>query len=364
MTDAAPWRFHLQEMPSGRWLDRDLPLMGGTVTTAVNAPASISGALSLGYPALTSVREWGCAVIAEQEGRPPVFGIVDHVSLDGGQVRVEAGGFTMYPTGIPWLAADYAGIGVDPLDVVRMVWDEVQSYPGGDLGVTVDSLRSPVRVGTPERNVNFTTSAGEDVSFDAGPFRLAWWQTDDVGKTITDLAASTPFGYAERSAWDGEDIVHRLELGYPGIGARRDGLLFEIGVNVTVVPAVSASEYASEVLLYGSGEGRTKIRSDRLTASTGRLRRVHVATEKAFTSRKAATDAARPILAQVSGAATIDSLTVVDHPMAPAGSFGPGDQIRVQGDPGWGDLDLWMRITELTVNCDAGSIELKVEEAV
>lgn len=363
MTGAAPWRFHLQELPSGRWLDRDVPLSGASVVTALSAPAAISGTLPIGYQNAGAVREWGCALVAEQEGRDPVFGIVDSVKTNGPSLEVDAGGFGMFPKGIPWLAEDFAGVKVDPLDMVRKVWAHVQSYPDGDLGVVVDPLTSPVRVGEPERDVNFTTGSGQDVSFSAGPFRLAWWNTDDLGKVIDDLVGSTPFAYRERSTWVGDDIAHRLELGYPRLGARRDGLRFEVGVNVTVTPTVASSEYASEVFLCGAGEGRTKVRADRLTSSTGRLRRVYVATDKALTSRGAATAAARPILDRLAGAPVIESLSIVDHPMAPAGSFEPGDEIRVQGDTAWGDLDLWVRIKDMTVDCDTGGIEVRVEAA-
>lgn len=354
------WRFHLQTLPSRVWVDRDLQLVDAHVTEAVNAPASISGLLPLGDVSGAQIREWGSLIVAEKEGREPVAAIVDHVSVDGDQLRIEAGGFSMYPTGIPWLGKDFAGIKVDPLDMVRKIWAEVQSYPDGNIGVVVDSTTSPVRIGTPEVENNFTTGAGEDVSFVSGPFRLAWWSTDDLGKVFNDLAADTPFEYAERSAWAGDDITHRLQLGYPTIGARKPDLRFEIGVNVTASLSVDQTEYASEILLMGAGEGSAKRKSDRLTASTGRLRRVHVATDKSLKSNAAATKAARPILARLTPAQSIESLEVIDHPNAPYGTFAPGDVIRVQGDAGWADLDLWVRIEESTVDCSTGHMSLKV----
>ncbi len=354
------WRFHLQSLPSRVWVDRDLPLIGAVVTTAVNAPASISGSLPLGTQSGELIREWGSLLVAEQEGREPIAAIVDHVSVEGDTLRVEAGGFSMYPTGTPWLGKDFAGVNVDPLDMVRKIWDEVQSYPGGDLGVAVDGLVSPVRVGTPEVENNFTTSDGEDVSFVSGPFRLAWWSTDDLGKVFNDLASSTPFEYMERSAWDGEKVTHRLQLGYPTIGARKPDLRFEVGVNVVAAPVADETEYASEVLLMGAGDGSARVKSDRLSVDTGRLRRVHVATDKALRSKTAANAAARPLLARFTPAESIESLEVIDHPSAPFGSFKQGDVIFVQGDAGWTDLDVWVRIHELTMNCETGGMSLKV----
>lgn len=362
----AGWRFYLQSLPGGEWIDKDLPLTGARVIESVNAPASISGSLPLGFGQLVNadgslvIREWGCLIVAEREGRSPIVGIVDGVSTEGNRLNVDAGGFSMYPTGTPWLGADFAGIQVDPLDMVRKIWDHLQSYPDGDLGVVVDPLKSPVRVGTKEVTSEFTTGAGEDVSIVSGPFRLAWWNTDDLGKVFSDLAKETPFQYRERSAWDGENLTHRLELGYPRIGARRENLRFEIGVNVTAIPPADEGDYASEVLLFGAGEGSKKRRGT-ITAQTGRLRRVHVATDKSITSNTAATKAARPMMDRLKGAYGIESLEVVDHESAPYGTFGPGDDIRVQGDAGWIQLDMWVRVQDLTVDCDTGKITLKVE---
>ncbi|MBM6622677.1 hypothetical protein JTF08_13760 [Micrococcaceae bacterium RIT802] len=359
------WRYYLQALPSREWIDKDLPLTSVQVTTACNAPASISGNVPVEYGQLKledgslAVREWGCLLVAEQDGHDPVVGIVDLVKLDGESLRLEAGGFTMYPTGTPWTGPDFAGVQVDPLDMVRKIWDHLQSFPDGDLGVVVDATTSPVRIGKPEETTEFTTSGGDDVSFESGPFRLARWTTDDLGKTIADLAEATPFQYQEHTTWDGEDLTHRLQLGYKTIGTRKHNLRFEIGVNVTATPAIEEGDYASEVLMFGTGEGRKKVAAQ-VTKQTGRLRRVHVETDKALTSKRAATDAARPILNALAGGYRIDSLEVIEHESAPFGAFGPGDEIRVQGDAGWADLDTWVRIDEMTKDADTGGMSLKV----
>lgn len=144
------WRFHLQSLPDGAWIDRDVPLQGGQVSVAISAPASISGYLPAGYAHRDAVKEWGALLVAEQDGAAPVAAIVDMVKTEGHLLRVEAGGFSMYPTGMPWMDADYAGVQVDPLDVVRMIWASLQAKPGGDLGVVVDGTKSTVRLGKPE----------------------------------------------------------------------------------------------------------------------------------------------------------------------------------------------------------------------
>lgn len=360
------WRYYLQSLPSGKWIDKDLPLTGGEVVRAVNAPASIRGTLPTEFGQLRNddgtlaIREWGCLIIAEEEGRAPIVGIVDRVPVEGQTLSIEAGGFSMYPTGIPWTAKEFAGIGVDPMDMARKIFAHVQSFAAVGLNITVDGTKSPVKIGTEEKDVEFTTADGDTVEFESGPFRLAEWATEDLGKTFADLAEQTPFQYLEHSEWDGENLKHRLELGYPTIGARRENLRFEVGVNITAAPSVIADEYASTVIVFGAGQGRKKVSSGPISAPTDRMRRVHVETDKSITSTKAAKTAARAILKTLVGSDTIDTVEVVDHDAAPFGTFGPGDEIYVQGDAGWADLDLWVKIEEMAVDTDNNKMTLKV----
>lgn len=361
------WRFYLMDLPSGRWVDKDLPLVADDVTEACSAPASIKGALPIEFAALKnpdgtlSIRKWGSLIVAEQEGRDPVAGIVDNLTIDGQSLAIEAGGFTMYPTGMPWLGDDFAGIKVDPMDMYRKVMDHLLSYGNVGLDVAVDGTKSPVRIGEPERDVSFETSDGDSVEFETGPFRLARWDTEDLGKVLDDLAADTPFQYREHSWWDGEDLCHRIELGYPKLGVRRPNATFEIGINVTANPVLDESDYASEVLVTGAGEGRKKV-SAHLTQKSDRMRRVQVVADSSLRSKKTATNAARPILDGLRGGWIIDSLDIVDHGLAPFGTFDVGDEVRVVGDAGWADVDMWVRIQEMSINPASGATNLKVEE--
>src|SRR5699024_4330981 len=117
---------------------------------------------------------------------------------------------------------------------------------------------SPVRVGEEEKDVEFTTGDGDDVSLQSGPFRLNPVDAQDLGKTIDDLASDTPFDYVEEKSWSGDQIVHRLRLGFPSVGARRSDHRYHPTENLSVLPALGLDEntYASEVLLVGAGEGR------------------------------------------------------------------------------------------------------------
>jgi hypothetical protein len=477
------WRFHLQSLPDRTWIDRDVPLQGGQVIQAVNGPGAISGYLSLNYPNLSAIKEWGALLVAEQDGANPVAAIIDTATSEPstGRLKVEAGGFSMYPTGMPWTDADYAGIQVDPCDLFRMVWASLQAKPNGDLGVVVDPDTSTVRLGIPEdpkltaakaglaaavtaeasaksaynasaaaknatrvnllaaaglggtglviwqdsapsgsrrstknlwidkndankayvwtgkkwalqtvstqatintllANYNNATTAPAQTAWtakkaelaaakkkksdinggDAQPFTLTWWENHDLGSVLADLAKNTPFDYRESSAWNGEDITHRLELGVPALGVRRPDLRFEVGVNATVAPPLLERDYASEVMVLGSGTGRAMVRAT-ATGNPGRLRRAVVVQRKDIGKTDKAATAARAEVDARSAAWVFNTLDVSDHPNAPYGSYRPGDVVYVTGDTGWRVLDDWVRVTEIISDCVTGAINLKVE---
>lgn len=485
------WRFYLLTMPGRVWVDEDLQFEGAEVIESLSAPASISGTLPLGHAHMRlpggelALREWGSAIVAEQGGRDPLFAIVDSISTEGDKLSVSAGGFAMYPKDMPWVDAEYSGIQVDPLDIVRMIWAKLQAQPDGDLGVVVDALKSSVRIGTPEdpkltvakaryeymkdqlayteqqakddaevleqRRITTLSLAGlpkdglimhssstpadekrskknlwidgdkdgvsevrtwngkkwvdvpenlydpiVDAFFDyqwnqehlkvskkiladtkkktseakskvndlregeAVPYRIAWWEHHDLGQLIDDLAAQTPFDYREVTRWSGEELVHRLELGAPKLGTRRDQLRFEVGVNVTIAPPVQERDYASEVIVLGAGEGRAMVRAAAV-GNPGRLRRAVVVEKKDRKNKFIAGLNASSELRARAAEWVFDTLEILDHPSAPYGSFDTGDEIYVTGDAGWVQLDHWVRVKEIATDCTTGKITLKVE---
>lgn len=487
------WRFHLLTLPDGEWIDRDLPLQEASITEALSAPASISGKLPLGYRMINdssgkrALVEWGSAIVAEQDGRNPVFGIVDDLTTEGDWLMVGAGGFTSYPTGMPWIGAPFSSTGIDSLDVVRMIWSDLQAKKNGNLGVVVDTVKSGYILGKPEgheltvakermafqkkvmdkhnqevlniaetvklwndgvfaamgrptggtiirqstepkgdkrskRNVWFEgpsntelvdgqvwngkkwvsvayskfleaaqyywnwldqkaalTVAKSNLSMakekyndakskvsdlseqEAAPYQLNWWETQDLGSVISDLAEQTPFEYRESTEWDGDDnLSHRLRIGSPSIGINREDLRLEIGVNVTAPPPLTESDYASDVLVIGAGEGRSQIYS-MANGNPGRLRRVAVVERKDFTRKVQVERAARSEIEARNAEWTFESLSLVDHPMCPYGSFEVGDKLYITGDAGWAQLAQWVRVIEITVDCTTGQLDLKVD---
>ena len=341
-------RVILQELPSGAVLDWSVPLSGADVTRVLTGPGALSGELPEGYP--FPVREWGSALWVESDGVFYGGGIVTTVEHSDRVIRVSCTGVSGYPQDMPWLAPREDLINVDPLDIVRMVWAHLQDSPDGDLGVDVDGLSSPVRVGEEERDVEFTTGDGEDVAFETGPFRLNPIDTQDLAKTIEDLAGDTPFDFAEESRWVGESIRHRIRLGYPSLGVTRNDFVLDTRVNTSVLPALGfdGEDYASEVLLIGAGEGRDAITAH-VPSRGGRLRRVAIVADKSVRSQKTAARVAREELAARTAEGAISNLVVVDSPAAPLDVLNLGDTIPVVGPLATGAyLDHMVRVVEIT----------------
>ena len=345
-------RVLLQDLVTREILDWSVPLADADYTDTLSAPRGLTGSLPEGYA--IPVLEWGSGLWVEDSGSILGGGIVTTVEHEDRSIRVACTGVSGYAAGIPWLAPRGDLIQVDPLDVVRKIWAYLQSEPGGELHLSVDPTTSPVRVGEEEKDVEFTTGEGDDVSFQSGPFRLNPIDAQDLGKTIDDLASETPFDYVEESSWDGEQIVHRLRLGYPSIGVRRTDHRFHTTENLSVLPALGLDEntYASEVLLVGAGEGREAV-TGHVPSTPSRLRRVAVVADKSIRSTKAALSAARAELARRTTAGTITDLVVVDSPSARLSEIAVGDTIYVSGPLATGaELDHWVRITEISRTLD------------
>lgn len=345
-------RILLQDLVTREILDWSTPLSDADYTKTLSGPQGLSGSLPEGYP--LPVLEWGTALWVEDSGTFLGGGIVTTIEHNDRSIRLDCSGPSGYASGMPWLAPREDLIEVDPLDIVRKIWAHLQSEPGGDLHLTVDSTTSPVRVGEEEREVEFTTGDGDDVSFETGPFRLNPVDAQDLGKTIDDLASDTPFDYVEETSWSGEEIVHRLRLGYPSIGVRRTDHVYRTTENLSVLPTLGLDEttYASEVLLVGAGEGREAI-TGHVPSTPTRLRRVAVVADKSIRSKKAATTAARNELNRRSTSGTISDLVVVDSPAARISELGAGDIIHVEGPLATGaELNHWVRIVEITRTLD------------
>lgn len=357
------WRYIAQRLTgdgAGEFIDFDLPLRGVQITDQLSGPPRITGSLSPEVARLVDSRgkplleEWSTAIYAEADNQIRGGGILSVSGFDGSSWSLDCVGFCGYPQGMPYTDSWY-GVEIDPLDVVRHIWEHLQSKPNGNIGMVLSDLKTGLKIGTELEQVEFDTQAGEHVSFEAGPVKLNWYTTDDLGKEIDDLATETPFDYHERHYWSGDTIVHKLDFGYPRLGRRREDLRFVLGENIMLIPSVSidGDEYANEVMALGAGEGRDMKRA-LVAKNDGRLRRVAVVDDKSLTTVDKATSLARKELNRRQGLADITEVTVRDHPHAEIGAWVVGDEIRVQGELGWQDIDVWCRVISSTISPEEG----------
>lgn len=258
--------------------------------------------------------------------------------------------------------------GVDPIDIFRHIWNHLQSYPGGNLGVLVDTTPSPVRLGKSVAGTVYDTdNDGDTPPFEYGEYRLAWYETTDLGEKVSELVENTPFEFWEEHHWneDRTKIVHRVRVAYPRAGRQRDDVRIELGVNVEVpeYDNEGVSDYASGLLALGAGEGGTDISandSGRLHAvitrdGETRIRRILSFDDPSRSSLGSLTAAARTELRAHNADYSISELAVLPGRGLDLDSLRIGDWVKVVGDVGPRDINQWYKITAIAYSPESGS---------
>lgn len=352
------WRYVAQRMRGdggfGEFIADDLPLTNVTIEEVLTGHHGLSASIS---PELSRLQgadgrpifdEWKTAIWAMEDGTEDVYGgILHHSGLDGPQWSLECIGYTGYATDMPYTDAKFF-VEVDPIDIFRHIWKHLQSQTGGDLGLQVADTKSGIIVGTELEQGEFDTEQGP-LRFESGPYKLAWYQDHDLSSNLEQLAADTPFDWRERHYWQGDEIKHALDIGYPTLGQRRKDLTFIIGENVFLNPAIErdGEVYATEALVLGAGEGRKMLRGIARRDIDG-LRRVAVVTDSSLRKQKQVDRRAEREVAARAQLEDISEIVVLDHPHAPLGAVGLGDEILLQGRAPWTDVEVWVRVLSRT----------------
>lgn len=318
-------------------IETELPINVGSINRNLSAPFTMDGTITnevkrLKVGGRPIFQPWNTVIIAEASGLIRGMSIYRKPTFEGARWELDQIGLTGYALGMPY-TEERSYTAADPLDIFRDVWDHLQGQPNGNLGITIDDLKSPVRVGTP-------TVEGD---YDSGPRLLNWWQTLDLGKTIDDLSRETPFDWTERFSWQGDQPHCHVNLGYPTIGARKDHLRFVLGENLASEPSVSEADWVNQTYVLGSGEGRDRVRGYAGVAD-GRLRRVRVVDDKGKANKDAATARAREELSALRGQFVVDQLDVFDHPNARLEAIELGDEIPLYADMDWAEVDQHVRV--------------------
>lgn len=212
--------------------------------------------------------------------------------------------------------------------------------------------------GTPRRRI-------ERVA--AEPYQLVWWDATDCGDETETLAKETPFEYEELHTLDGQQVHHRLKIGYPRLGRRRTDLAFVEGENLAVVPTIDrdGDVFAQYVLGLGAGEGRKRRRTSIIGSPDGRLRRPFVLERPDVKTTARLEKLAHAERAARSTMAAIPDVVLLDHPNAPLGSWSLGDEVLVSLSEGWARESVWCRIVEENVRPadDGRAVTLKLIRA-
>ena len=374
---------------TGEWVSRDLPCTSATVTDAIGAPGGCTVDIEPQHADLTDerglpvFREWDTLLFVEESGQLRGGGILTRATASGDSLRLECDGFTALPQGAPldttiqWggKTDGRTGNGVDPADVVRALWDHFQAQPDSNLGVVVDDISTPYRLG------EWVNAAGTDneetlpidrvwSGHDDRPkarkgktlywrYILAWHDDVEIGRTIDDVCSQAGLEYREEISWgdaDKETVHFRLALGYPRLGHRRANLAFVEDVNVVGPVEVQrdGTSFANAVIAYGSGEGSKQLRAY-ANRRDGRLRRYATVDASDVTEKATLQAIADAELRKLQHTEDISRIEVMEHPNAARGTFHAGDDILIHVGPGWAQTSLWVRILSMDTDLDSGA---------
>ncbi|MCX4677600.1 siphovirus ReqiPepy6 Gp37-like family protein [Streptomyces sp. NBC_01433] len=386
----AGWRFIATEALTEDVLDWQVPFtLSSNPKRDLSGPGAMAGTVEPEYARLLGpdgdplLQEWGTKLYLEVDGAIRWGGLVTKTSYDGERAMVSCEGFSTYPHGIPFedyiisgkkitpkdpnagkdknhdgyldgskpkrkvpaAPKPYGGPRLDVYDAVRKVWSHVQSKPHGNVGLVLD---------THDKGELLGASDGSD------PWELAWWDAPDCGSTLDTLVNQFQFDWMETHAWKdstSNTITHRLRLGTPRLGRKREDLRFAQGENIVAIarPEGMGDEYADEVVVLGRGEGQKMLRSHVATLGKWprRLRRVATITDKTLSSGSALRKRGQQELQGRTAALQIPAIQIVDHANARFGAWSLGDDVRVQVHVPWvGDVDVWHRIVSDEISAD------------
>lgn len=281
------------------------------------------------------------------------------VDPDTGVMTVKATGFSEYAKGIPWLE-NWNPIAVDPFEIVHRIWNHIQSFPNGNLGVTVYPTSSGTQMlpGFSFQNEEFVQD------FFAIFIREA--DRNDCGDYINKLARDIPFDYFEESTYNPSTnkVDKAIRLAYPKGGVTQEGIIFRLGENVSDTTQRTEAEidWFSDVTFQGYFPGK-EYSATLSNADPDRLRRVQDETDLHLDSNERTAAWAHRWLTRRQVPRYFDSLTVEPyHSNAPFGSYDVGDTIRYQGPMHWhGNINQQHRVMMMSWDESKDQVQLKTK---
>lgn len=319
-------------------IESDLPIDITSIERKLSAPSAMTGSISHALQRLKNngrpiFEPWNSVIIAVASDTIRGITIYREPVFSGPVWELDQVGLTGYANDMPY-TDEKSFVDEDPLDIYRHMWHHLQSFPNGRLGITIDDLASPVRVGT---------VASEEVP-DSGPRRLNPWDTPNIGREIDRYATETPFDWLETYHWEGEIPRCHVRLGYPQIGDRHRGhMRFVLGENLGTKPTVRTAPFLNEVHVLGAGEGRDSVRGF-AAVSEAKLRRATVINDDNMNAVWKADLQAQRALAASRGELVVEEIEVVDHPNARLEEIALGNEYPLYADLDWVEVNTWARV--------------------
>lgn len=355
------WRYYAYRLNGDgteTLVNADLPLSNVRILRSLNAPPLIDAVVQPEIMALKGddgrpvLDEWSTSVYAEQDGVVRAGGILTKVSFKNDVLELQIDGFMSYPDKQGWTDVPAPFYETDPALIYRFCWNALQAKPMGNLGLWVETITTPRRLGTRAKGDPNAGGTSDD------PILFASYHTTDLGKDMMDVLSAGNIEVEEVHAWNGEKIDHKLYLAYPRRGRRID-LRFVIGENVLEVPNVEpkADMYASEVIVVGAGDGPAALVGTARSTRRDRLRRV-VALSRQDLGNQALVGsyAAEQLKKREVIHDDVDEFEIRDTPYAPVSSVSPGDEITVTGFAGWaGTLEQSFRVISIEHHPDTSA---------
>jgi hypothetical protein len=377
-----PFRYIIENARTGEILARDVKVAAPKVMRKLSGPAVINFDVDYRHPSIQKadgsgpivMKPFGHICHVETEiygGRRLILasGIFKASEVDPqtGVLHAEFDGFSSYAHGIPMLF-NWNPIAVDPAEIVTRIWDHIQSYENGDLGVTIYSLDDdgvtkviPAETGT--QMLPGISYDGSELILDFFAVFIRAVDFQDSGDYIDKLSRDIPFDYFEESRWnEGKTAVDKfIQLAYPHGGVYQENLSFRHGENIIQSKSKIESEiqWASDIV--GRGWFPGKVYSSIISnADENRLRRVLMENDANINSDERSAIWGHRQLTRRQWPNYWESIIVnMYHPNAPWGSYDVGDQIRVQGFMPWvGWVDQVHKIIAISVDEVSATVEL------
>lgn len=163
----AGWRYLLFELNGNgteTFVKGGVALGGVSATRVLSGPHQITGTIAVPERDLVRedgspmVRRWKSTLYIEDSNRAIwTGGIVVDFNTEGAALKLDVSGFTTQIKGMPY-DSELKGTQIDPMTVVKEFWQHAQQKPGGNLGLDVQTIETPVRIGELPERINITPS--------------------------------------------------------------------------------------------------------------------------------------------------------------------------------------------------------------